>query len=389
MLQAFLSNHLSIWFGDSYFIDNFSFVVVVGIILGAALVLYYSLKFGVVKIANKLMKRTDFKVLHILAKNRGLNLLAHLITGIFIWSSVNFNNKDLDIYYIFKLVDKLALLYIFIILVLMVTKIIWTLNTYYDKEFLFAKEYPIYSYLKVLILFVWIISGILIISFFSNTSPWALLTGVGAVSAVFLLVFKDTLLGIVASIQATASNIVRIGDSITVGSSVEGKVLDISVNTVKIENSDLTITNLPTYMLTSEIVKNSRYLSELGVKRIKRTILIDINTIKICDSELLARLKKFTLVNNYLPENADSNDFVNLALYRTYLENYLQGHDFINHDYICMVRHLNSGPSGLPLEIYAFVNQVSNPQYERIQAEIFEHCFAALPIFGLSVLQKS
>ena len=222
------------------------------------------------------------------------------------------------------------------------------------------------------------------------------MTGIGAVSAVFLLVFKDTLLGIVASIQATALNIVRVDDRVSLDKyNVDGTILSMAISTVKIRNNDNTIVTIPTYMITSEILKNWRGVSDFGARRIKRAMYLDINSVKECSDELYATLTQliYNLSNQQLAvpniDNSVKNNIINLNLYRQYIELYLYQHKDISKDYSILVRHLAPTPNGLPLEIHAFTHCVIWDDYERIQADIFEHCFAVLSIFELQVLQKA
>jgi miniconductance mechanosensitive channel len=390
MLQEFINRNLTYFLGEAHLVKAVGLAIAVSIILTLAVFFYYISKLVVAKVVNRLVNQTRSIFLQIVAKNNSLSLLAHLVAGIFIWcgSQILTDNVGLVAQAVVRLMNRLALLYVFFTAVVMTTRLIWSLNSYYEKKFKFAKQYPIYSYLKVLILLTWIISGILIISFFAHTSPWALLTGVGAVSAVFLLVFKDTLLGIVSSIQATASNIVRIGDRISIDKyGVDGTIMDIAINTVKLRNADNTSATIPTYMLTSEIVKNWRVMEESGGRRIKRSIHINIDSIKVCDSQLLAQASRFKIVADYIA-SSPGQEWINLALYRIYIEDYLAHNPEINHDYLTLVRHLDPDPSGLPLEIYAFSARVDIVGYERLQADLFEHCLAALPIFGLAAAQN-
>ncbi|MCX8514837.1 MAG: mechanosensitive ion channel, partial [Burkholderiales bacterium] len=229
---------------------------------------------------------------------------------------------------------------------------------------------------------------ILMIGFFTNKSPLVLLTGVGATSAFFLFIFKDIILGIVASIQITVTNSVRIGDRISIeNKNIDGNIVEIAISTVKIKNTDNTITTIPTYNLISEVVKNWRFMTEAGAKRIKRTINIDINSIKPCSAELLQLLRNYKTINDYLLNYKDG-EIINLTLYRVYLMDFLKNHPNINQDQVSVIRHLDSGKNGLPLEIYTYTTNLSFEGYEKIQAEIFEYCFSALSKFELKVLQS-
>jgi miniconductance mechanosensitive channel len=258
------------------------------------------------------------------------------------------------------------------------------------QKFEVAKQHPIYSYLKVAILFIWVIGIILVLAFFLQTSPWALLTGVGAISAVFVLVFKDTLLGIIASVQASALDIVRIGDRITLDKyRVDGRVLDISINIVKVRNADNTVASIPTYMLTSEIIHNWRVVEELSIRRIKRAVYLDSDSVVACDVKLLERLQQQLIIKQYI-ENSPDNEFINLTLFRVFFQDYLNKHRNINHNELTMVRHLDPlNVGGLPLEVYAYTTTYDLATFEQIQADIFEYLFSMLPIFNLKVYRQN
>ena len=257
MLRNFISTHLSVLFGEFHWLYTVSFIIMFFAISITAVLTFYLVRFIILKLVEPL-KTSKVTLLKVVAKSNILDLFAHLAVGfvLLIGSLIVIEQNNVHSEYLAVILEKLSLLYIFITIIFVTSRFVWLLNNYYNKRFVFAKQYPIYSYLKVLTLFIWIIGLILIICYFFNTSPWALLTGIGAVSALLLLVFKDTLLGIIASIQVAALNIVHIGNRISIDKyNIDGVVLDISINTVKIRNNDGTIANLPTHMLTSEVLK--------------------------------------------------------------------------------------------------------------------------------------
>ncbi|MDQ5920990.1 MAG: miniconductance mechanosensitive channel [Pseudomonadota bacterium] len=373
---------------QSYQIHIVTFLVVLGILAALALSLYYILDLIVLRFVRRWARNKRYVFLRVIAHNGTLNVLPHLVSSAMFlsWTKFIYKSNALESM-IEQFVHYAALLYMFICLALLITRLIWSFNSYYENRFDFAHEYPIYSYIRVIILFVWIVWVILVIAYFAGMSPISILTGVGAISAVVILIFKDTLLGVVASIQITASNIVNIGDRICIDKyGVDGAVLDISINTVKVKNSDNTIATIPTYTLTSEVVKNWRGMVNSGARRIKRAIHIDINSIAKCSQQLLDELSKFNAVKDYLSRHK-GEEIINIALYREYITNYLRSNPQINHDYTTLVRHLEPGLNGLPLEIITFTRDVSFVGYENIQSDIFEHCFSVLTQFKLQVLQ--
>ncbi len=366
-----------------------AYLVMLAIVFAIAIASHIAFRFVVVPLIRQWFNHTKSIYLHVLAKNKTMDALSHLISAGVFYTGMEFVKEQSNSVFanLHQIIHYIAVFYIFLSLMFIISYMIWSINQYYVKKFAFSHQYPIYSYLKVVLLIAWVIWGILIAAYFADTSPLALLTGIGAVSAIFLLVFRDTLLGIVASIQVTAANIVRIGDRITIDKyTVDGEVIDIAITTVKVRNADNTIATIPTYSLISEVVKNWRGMVEVGGRRIKRALYLDINSISVCDPDLLRSLSDIKIVNDYI-HNHPGEEIINLALYREYVMDYLSNNPNINHKLTTIVRHLDPGLNGLPIEIYTFTNDTSFVGYETIQADIFEHCFSALGRFKLQILQ--
>ena len=365
-----------------------AYLVLVGIVFAIAVGFYIASRLLIVPLVQRSFMHTKSIYLHIIASNKTMGVLSYFISASVFYVGIQFiKQHGAGFSSLQQIAHTLAVLYIFLSLMFIISYMIWSLNQYYIKKFHFSNQYPIYSYLKVTIVIAWLIWSILIAAYFANTSPFALLTGLGAVSAIFLLLFRDSLLGIVASIQVTASNIVRIGDRITLDKySVDGEVIDIAITTVKVLNSDNTLATIPTYSLISEVVRNWRGVIENGGRRIKRSLHLDIDSISVCNAELLKKLSEVEVLHNYIDTHT-GEEIINLALYRIYLLDYLTKHPGINNKLVIVVRHLESGVTGLPVEIYAFSNDISFTGYEAVQADIFEHCFAVLGKFNLKILQ--
>ncbi len=366
-----------------------AYLVLIGFVFAISIGAYITTRILIAPLIQRAFKHTKSIYLHVIAENKTMAALSHFISAIILYAGTQFikEQSGADFAYLQQVVCSIAVLYVFLSLMFIISYMIWSLNQYYIKKFHFSNQYPIYSYLKVTIVIAWLIWGILIAAYFANTSPLALLTGLGAVSAIFLLLFRDSLLGIVASIQVTASNIVRIGDRIVLDKyNVDGEVIDIAITTVKVLNSDNTIVTIPTYSLISEVVKNWRGVIEIGGRRIKRSLYLDIDSIVVCDQELLKKLSEVQVLREYIDAH-HGKEIINLSLYRIYLLDYLVKHSGINNKFVTVVRHLESGVNGLPVEIYAFSNKTEFVGYETIQADIFEHCFVALGRFNLRILQ--
>lgn len=266
---------------------------------------------------------------------------------------------------------------------------------------------PIRGYIQVAKILLFIIGSIIIIANLMGESPVFLLSGVGAISAVVLLVFKDSLLGLVAGIQLTANDMVRLGDWIEMPKyGADGEIIDISLNTVKVQNWDKTITTIPSYALVSDSFKNWRGMQLSGGRRIKRSVFIDASSITFCTDEMLARFKSIHYLMEYIVRKEQEIDaynaqhridrsnkvngrtLTNIGVFRIYIQYYLRNHSRIHKGMTLMVRQLAPGETGLPLEIYAFTNDTNWAVYEEAQADIFDHIFAVAPEFGLRIFQN-
>lgn len=253
----------------------------------------------------------------------------------------------------------------------------------------FAREVPIQGLIQVIKLITFIISAILIISILLEKSPTYILSGFGAIAAVTLLVFKDTILGFVASIQIAANRLVTYGDWIQVDNyGADGEVIDLGLNTVKVRNWDNTITTIPTYMLVAGSFKNWRGMQESGGRRIKRSINIDMNSICLVADEFRQQIEAAIPLEDYIRVTSLPDPVTNLGLFRRYAEGYLKQHERINRDLTLMVRELQPLNHGLPIEFYCFSEDKRWISYEHLQAEIMDHLLAVLPIFGLRPYQS-
>lgn len=270
-----------------------------------------------------------------------------------------------------------------------------------------AASRPIKGYLQVIKIALFAVATILIIATLLDRSPVILLSGLGALAAVLMLVFQDTLLSLVASVQISSSDMVRVGDWIEMPQlNADGDVIDIALHTVKVQNWDKTITTIPTKRLITESFKNWRGMRESGGRRIKRSLYLDQNSVHFLTAKERARLHRFFLLDDYLSakerelqewnaqlaewgqEPVNTRRVTNIGTFRAYVDRYLRNHPGINQDMTLMVRQLAPGAEGLPLEIYCFTNTVAWVGYEGIQSDIFDHLLAILPEFGLRVFQS-
>jgi miniconductance mechanosensitive channel len=261
---------------------------------------------------------------------------------------------------------------------------------------------PIKGYLQVGKIIIYCAAAVLIVSALIGQSPLLLLSGLGALAAVLLLVFKDTILSLVASVQLTSNDMIRVGDWIEMPQqNADGDVIDIALHTVKVQNWDKTITTVPTYKLIAESFRNWRGMQESGGRRIKRALMIDQNSIRFLTDEEIEAARGFTVLRPYLDERAreiaawngerpapDRRRMTNIGVFRAYVDAYLRAHPGIAQDMTLMVRQLAPGPDGLPLEIYCFTATVAWVGYETTQADIFDHLLAVLRTFELRLFQQ-
>ncbi len=271
-----------------------------------------------------------------------------------------------------------------------------------------ARNKPIKGYLQVAKIVIFVIAGLSIVATLAGVDLRYLVTGLGAATAVLMLIFQDTILSLVASVQISGDGRVRIGDWIEMPSqNADGDVIDIALHTVTVQNWDKTITTIPTKKLVTESFKNWRGMQESGGRRIKRSIFLDQHSVQFLDAAALARLERFGLLDDYLagkrseleqwnaqvaqahPEEVNARRLTNLGTFRAYVERYLRSHPGIHQGMTLMVRQLAPTPQGLPLEVYCFTASVAWVQYEATQSDVFDHLLAILPEFGLRVFQES
>ena len=259
------------------------------------------------------------------------------------------------------------------------------------------------SYIQVLILIVYIAAFVIGAGSVSGKSPWDLLSGIGAMTAVLLLVFRETILSFVSSLQISSYDLVRLGDWISVPRyDADGDVIEVALHTIKIQNWDKTISVLPTHEILQSGFKNWRGMTEIGGRRIKRSIFLDSHSVKFMDKTLRERLGEFALLKDYFEKmekdgnvqyedggkyKLDKKYLTNIGTFRIYVLQYLKASSEIRQDLTLLVRQLESGPTGIPLELYLFTATTAWAEYETIQADIFDHLFAILPAFELKTFQ--
>jgi miniconductance mechanosensitive channel len=369
-----------------------------------SLIIFFIVRLILVKIIGRLVKHTKGIWDNALFSHRVFHVMAHFVPALIIYSSSGFAGSDLT-----WLPAKISLLAKCYFLAVFVSASIRFINSVQDiyNSYPYSKERPIKGYLQLMKIFIYCTGGIFIMAFIFEQNPASIFAGLGAMTAVLIFVFKDPILGFVASIQLAANKMVKPGDWITVPKfNIDGKVEDISLSTVKIQNWDMTITTIPTYSLISEPMINWIGMTESGGRRIRRSISIDMTSVRICDEELTAKIKKIPYLDNlisfrnFVNENFETreneislNTFMqtastNLSLFKKYLETYCITHSGIHENMTRIVRFLQSDEKGLPIEIIVFSKYQEMDAFESLQAEIFNHILAILPEFELRVYQN-
>jgi miniconductance mechanosensitive channel len=385
---------------DPTLVKYLSTIIMILIIALICFVANFITKQVVIRIITRIVTRTKFQWDNMLVDRHVFRKLSHMVPAIIIY----FFAPTFPDYR--HLIEKGAIAYSIIVGLAVINSLLNALNDIY-QTYEISKVKPIKGYIQVIKIITITLGIILVIANMMGKNPLLLLSGIGALSAVLLLVFKDSLLGLVAGIQLTANDMVRVGDWIEMPKyEADGDIIDISLNTVKVQNWDKTITMIPSYALISDSFKNWRGMQNSGGRRIKRSLFIDTNSISFCTDEMIEKFKNIHYISDYITNrereiaefNANKNinrsnpvngrALTNIGVFRAYISNYLQNHPGISQEMTLMVRQLAPTEHGLPLEIYAFTNDIRWAVYETVQSDIFDHLFAVAAEFELRLFQN-
>jgi miniconductance mechanosensitive channel len=357
----------------------------------------------IIKAFNVLSLKSKTKFDDLLVANKTPRNIAHIIPLIIALELTPFIFKDFST--IENLVEKGLQIFGIILVLWIVRSVLNTLKDYF-KTLPQLRDKPIDSYIQVFMIFAWFTGFVFAFAILTGISIWSFFTALGAISAVLILVFKDTILGFVASIQVSINDMVRIGDWITFEKyGADGDVIEINLSTVKVQNFDKTITTIPTYALISDSFKNWRGMTNSDGRRIKRAVLIKQESIKFLSQNDVEKLLKIDLIANYIKNIQDDitthnqehninkelslngRNLTNVGVFRKYIEEYAKNHSAINKDMMIMARQLAPTSQGLPIEIYAFSKDKRWENYEYIMADIFDHLLAAVTVFDLELFE--
>lgn len=378
-------------------------MVALVLIIGVAFLGDVVCRHVVLRLVSKLVKQTKATWDDVVFDRKVMIYLSHLVPPILIFILIPMAISGAET---LAFVQRMCLIYIIAVFLRFVSVFMVAVYTVYSQREQF-RDRPLKGLLQTAQIVIFFIGGIAIVSILIDRSPVVLLTGLGASAAILMLVFKDSIMGFVSGVQLSANNMLMVGDWIAMPKyGADGTVIEVSLTTVKVRNFDNTITTIPPYALISDSFQNWRGMQESGGRRVKRSINIDMNSVKFCTPEMLARYRKIRLLKEYVDDtekvisayneehSIDNTVLVNgrrqtnLGVFRAYLTNYLKSLPAVNQELTCMVRQLQPTEQGIPLELYFFSSIKEWVSYEGIQADVFDHVLAIISEFDLHVFQN-
>ena len=402
-VTGFINEILLSWGFSQSWADDLTSGIILVVILAIAFLGDAICRHIILTAVARLVKKTKATWDDIVFDRKVLTHVSHLVAPIVLYILLPLAISNLGL---LSFIQRICMIYIIAVFLKFISSLLTALFHVYSEKEQF-RDRPLKGLLQTVQVILFFIGGIIIVSILIDKSPMVLLTGLGASAAVLMLVFKDSIMGFVSGIQLSANNMLRVGDWIQMPKyGADGTVIEVTLNTVKVRNWDNTITTIPPYALVSDSFQNWRGMQESGGRRIKRSIRIDMNSVKFCTPEMLAKYKKIQLLKDYIEETEkviedynkehgiDNSILVNgrrqtnLGVFRAYLTNYLKSLPTVNQDLTCMVRQLQPTEQGIPLELYFFSAIKAWVPYEGVQADVFDHVLAIIPEFDLHVFQN-
>ncbi len=402
-VTGFINEILLSWGFSQSWADDLTSGIILVVILAIAFLGDAICRHIILTAVARLVKKTKATWDDIVFDRKVLTHVSHLVAPILLYILLPLAISNLGL---LSFIQRICMIYIIAVFLKFISSLLTALFHVYSEKEQF-RDRPLKGLLQTVQVILFFIGGIIIVSILIDKSPMVLLTGLGASAAVLMLVFKDSIMGFVSGIQLSANNMLRVGDWIQMPKyGADGTVIEVTLNTVKVRNWDNTITTIPPYALVSDSFQNWRGMQESGGRRIKRSIRIDMNSVKFCTPEMLAKYKKIQLLKDYIEETEkviedynkehgiDNSILVNgrrqtnLGVFRAYLTNYLKSLPTVNQDLTCMVRQLQPTEQGIPLELYFFSAIKAWVPYEGVQADVFDHVLAIIPEFDLHVFQN-
>ena len=371
-----------------------------GLVCIGSYIFFLASKIIILKPINSWFRKTKTKLDDIFLQSGFFNRLIYLIPLLILYNLEGIFSQ-------YSIIIHRILNSIFVLIILICINVLLSaFGDIYNRS-RFSRRIHIKGYLQVVKLILFIVGILGIITILTGQSPVYLLSGIGALTAVLMLVFKDTILSFVATIQINSNDLFKIGDWVDAPQfGADGDVVDIALHTVKIQNWDKTVSVIPTHKLTDSTFKNWRFMSKSGGRRIKRSLFFDMNSISFCNAETLDKFKNIELLKDYIEKkqkevsehnktnNVDTTEITNgrhltnIGTFRKYIEAYLRNHTNIHDEMTFLIRQLEPTEKGLPIQIYVFSNDTDWIRYEEIQADIFDHLLAVIPEFGLKIFQS-
>lgn len=384
-------------------IDNF---VIMLLIIGVALLCNVICRVILLRVVSRLVKQTKATWDDIVFDHKVMVYVSRMVAPILIYIAIPIAFPEHTDSALLDLFRRLCLIYIVAVVLRFISVFMSAVyHVYSEKEQ--YKDKPLKGLLQTAQVILFFVGGIVIISILIKKNPMVLLTGLGASAAILMLVFKDSIMGFVSGIQLSANNMLKVGDWIAMPKyGADGTVIEVTLNTVKVRNWDNTITTIPPYLLISDSFQNWDGMFQSGGRRVKRSINIDMSSVRFCTPEMLDKYKKIQLLKEYIDDTEDmvtkynkehgiDNSILvngrrqtNLGVFRAYLNSYLKNLPAVNHEMTCMVRQLQPAENGLPMELYFFSADKNWVAYEGVQADVFDHVLAIIPEFGLRVFQN-
>lgn len=409
MEDGFNLDHWAVnWFTEKGLSEDWAGLLALGldlvILILANIVMDWIARKIILRVVGRIVRRSKNEYDDIFLEKRVFNALAHIIPAIITYHALPLILGDVA--EIIPTLHTAITLYVIIIVMLVVHRFLRALEQIAYKLSYFDGK-PVGSFIQLFSIANYIVGSVFILSQLVGKTPITILGAFGAATAVVLLIFRDTILGLVASIQISINDMVRIGDWVSMDKyGADGDVSEINLTTVKIRNWDKTISTVPTYAFISDSFKNWRGMQSVGVRRIKRAVYLDLASVRFCDEEMVERFKRYELIRPYLEhkekeisryneehrfdrsERINGRNLTNVGVFRIYAEEYLRRNPYISKDDTLMVRQLEPTANGLPLEVYCFSKDIQWVNYERIQSDLFDHLISAVRHFDLRIFQN-
>ena len=380
-------------------------LVDLAIVFGVATVVYFFVRWALVRSLRTLVMNTETRWDDEVVKAGVFGRISHIAPAFVVYSGVNFFPDMAP-----QVTDGLRRASVAVMVLvgaLALSSVLTAAEAIYDSHAEYRKR-PIKGYVQVVSILIYLVAGLLILAALMNRSPWIFVSGIGAMTAILLLVFRDTILSLVASIQIASNDMIRVGDWIEMPDlGADGDVMEVALHTVKVQNWDKTITTIPTHRLISDSFKNWRGMSESGGRRIKRAVSLDLQSVRFLTEEEIERFESWSLLSNYIRDKqeelaeangalggegaapADLRRLTNLGTFRAWIWATLRNHPQIHQSgQTLLVRQLAAGPQGVPIEVYCFSKDTAWVSYEDIQADLFDRILSMVPEFGLRVFQE-